>query len=139
MANIREKIAERRGFIRLRQPINVTYTTAPGNSVYSVTAKDISADGIRFQIADKTVKENESLEIKLDIPAAANPIHAKGKVMWKKKLSLEDGAPFDIGVEFSEIEEDNKNTFMKFLCDLIYNLPEDGKNVKSKIGGNSGS
>ena len=72
------------------------------------------------------------LEIKLDIPEVPNPVHAKGKIMWKKKLSLEDNAPFDIGAELLDIEEDNKNTFLKFLCDLIYNLPEGKKDAKNR-------
>ena len=132
MTKIREKLVERRSFIRLREPIRITYTIANNDKVYNVTAKDISADGLRFQTSDKRIKEGNLLEMKLDIPDVANPVHAKGKVMWKKKLSLEDNAPFDVGTELAEIEEDNKNTFLKFLCDLIYNLPEDTRSAKKK-------
>ena len=132
MTKIREKLVERRSFIRLREPIRITYTIANNDKVYNVTAKDISADGLRFQTSDKRIKEGNLLEMKLDIPDVANPVHAKGKVMWKKKLSLEDNAPFDVGTELAEIEEDNKNTFLKFLCDLIYNLPEDARSAKKK-------
>ncbi|MDD5427730.1 MAG: PilZ domain-containing protein [Candidatus Omnitrophica bacterium] len=132
MTKPRDKIAERRGFIRLRKPINITYTIAGQDKIHNVTAKDISADGIRFQTTDKNISEGNTIETKLDIPEVVNPVHAKGRIMWKKKLSLEDNAPFDIGVEFTEIEEDNKNTFLKFLCDLIYNLPEEMKNAKHK-------
>jgi len=56
-------------------------------------------------------------------------VHAKGKVIWIKQLSLEDDAARDVGIELIEIEEDNKNTFLKFLCDLIYNLPKESENV----------
>ncbi len=132
MAKSRNNIVERRGFIRLYEPINVTYTVSENDKVYSVIAKDISADGLRFQTREKALKEGSALEMRLDLPEVENPVHAKGKIMWKKKLSLEDDAPFDVGTEFIEIEEDNKNTFLKFLCDLIYNLPEDVKNAKSK-------
>ncbi len=132
MVEIRETLVERRSFIRLREPIKITYTLADGDKVHSVTAKDISADGLRFQTTAKDIKESNELEMRLDIQNVPNPVHAKAKVMWKKKLSLEDGAPFDVGMEFIEIEEDNKNTFLKFLCDLIYTLPEEGKNAKTK-------
>ena len=50
-------------------------------------------------------------------------------MVWIKQLSLEDDAPYDIGIELTEIEEDNKNTFLKFLCDLIYNLSKESENV----------
>jgi Tfp pilus assembly protein PilZ len=116
----------------LREPIGIAYTIPEKEKIYNTTAKDISADGLRFQATNKTLKEGALIEMKLDIPDVSNPVHAKGKVMWKKKLSLEDAAPFDIGTELVEIEEDNKNTFLKFLCDLTYNLPEDAKNAKSR-------
>ncbi|MDD5136075.1 MAG: PilZ domain-containing protein, partial [Candidatus Omnitrophica bacterium] len=118
--------------IRMREPISVAYTVAEHDKVYNVTAKDISAEGLRFQTTDKSLKEGDVLEMRLDIHAVANHVHAMGKIMWKKKLSLEDNAPFDVGTEIIDIEEDNKNTFLKFLCDLIYNLPEDAKDAKSK-------
>ena len=132
MVKIREKLAERRSFIRLLEPISVSYAVSGNNKIYTVISKDISADGLRFQTAEKTVEEGSTLEMKLEIPNVANPVHAKSKVMWKKKLSLEDKAPFDVGSEFTEIEEDNKNTFLKFLCDLIYNLPEEKTDAKNK-------
>ncbi|MFA6320672.1 MAG: PilZ domain-containing protein [Candidatus Omnitrophota bacterium] len=132
MTRIRDRFVERRSFIRLRQPISITYTVAGQDKIHNVVAKDISADGVRFQTTDKEISEGNVLETKLDIPEVANPVHASGKIMWKKKLSLEDNAPFDVGIEFLEIEEDNKNTFLKFLCDLVYNLSEDMKNAKSK-------
>lgn len=132
MVKIREKLVERRSFIRLREPIKVTYTFADSDKIHSATTKDISADGLRFQTPAKDIKESNLLEMRLDIHNVSNPVHAKARVMWKKKLSLEDAAPFDVGMEFIEIEEDNKNTFLKFLCDLIYGLPEEGKNAKNK-------
>ena len=133
MTKPRDKLVERRSFIRMREPIAITYTVQTRDKVHNVTAKDISADGLRFPTNDKILKEGELLEMKLDIPNIPNPVHARGKIIWKRKLSLEDNAPFDVGAEILEIEEDNKNTFLRFLCDLIYNLPEvvkDGKNKK---------
>lgn len=132
MVKTRSKLVERRRFIRLRTPIDMSYVL-PENGIINQTAtKDISADGLRFETHDKVMKESSVLELKLNIPGAPNPIHAKGRVAWKKKVSLEDAAPYDIGIELTEIEEDNKNTFLKFLCDLIYDLPKEMKNVHKK-------
>jgi hypothetical protein len=132
MTKIRDKFVERRSFIRLRQPINIVYTVVGQDKIHNVIAKDISADGARFQTVVREIVDGDTIEAKRDIPEVANPVHAKGRIMWKKKLSLEDAAPFDVGIEFLEIEEDNKNTFLKFLCDLVYNLSEDMKNAKNK-------
>ena len=132
MTKIRDKLIERRKFIRLETPIKVAYTVPSSNTTYTTAAKNISADGIRIETFDKTIEPPQMLEIKMDMEGLANPIHANGKVIWKKKLSLEDAAPFDLGVEFVAIEDDNKNSFLKFLCDLIYSLHREDGYAKHK-------
>jgi len=121
---------ERRSYIRIQTPLSLTYTTQDSDQVQNVITKDVSANGVRFESADKTIKITDTVEIKLLIPDAKNPVHAKGAVIWRNKISLEDAAPFDTGIEFVEIEEDNKNTFLKFLCDYLYKWGED----KTKCG-----
>jgi len=126
---INDRLIERRRYIRLRTPISVEYTVQEAEGVYKAVTKDISADGLRFESYAKELTVDCIIAFSLDISGAHNPVHAKGKVVWKKKLSLEDKAPYDVGVEFTEIEEDNKNTFLKFLCDIIYNLPKESKDA----------
>ncbi|MDD5495554.1 MAG: PilZ domain-containing protein [Candidatus Omnitrophica bacterium] len=127
MVKIKNVLAERRRYIRLQTPITISFAVPETGKVYTTSVKNISADGLRFETRDKHLKESSEIEFKLDISAATNPVHAKGRVVWKKKLSLEDAAPFDVGIEFIEIENDNKNTFLKFLCDLIYNIVKEKK------------
>jgi len=119
-----DRTSERRRYLRLETPIGVWYTVPNGGAVKSADARDISADGIRIRVRDASLKEGDVLELKLGVPNAANAVHSSGRVVWKKSVSLEDGAPSDVGIEFAAIEEDNKNTFLKFLCDEIYNLPK---------------
>ena len=117
-----DNLLERRKYIRLEAPVSITYNAAGDNKFYTSVAKNISADGIRFETDDRLLKQSDLIDVKLDIPGASNPVHSSGKVVWKKKLSLEDAAPSDVGVEFIKIEEDNKNTFLKFLCDVLYSI-----------------
>jgi hypothetical protein len=123
---------ERRKYVRLLTPLGIAYTVPGSGNIRQAMTKNISADGLRFETTDADLKETVMIEIKLDIPTAPNPIHAKGKIVWRKRVSLEDGSPFDCGVEFTEIEEDNKNTFLKFLCDLIYDIDKEHGNGKAK-------
>ena len=113
-------LSDRRKFIRLEIPIDVSYIMENDNILRRTSTKNISAEGLRFT-CDNSIKDGAVLEIKLNFSNLPNPIHIRGKVIWCKKLSLEDGMPYDIGVEFLKIEEDNKNTFLKFICDVIYN------------------
>lgn len=121
----KDTMPERRKYTRLRVPISVDYTIPGSDNIRHATTTDLSADGVRFEASDKELKESETIELKLNIPGAANPVHVRGTVVWKKKISLEDSAPYGFGIEFSDIEEDNKNTFLKFLCDLTYNASKE--------------
>ena len=127
---MKERLLERRRFIRLKTPVLVTYSIPETGDICKSVTKDISADGLRMESNDKDIKVSGIVELKLEIYGANNPVHAKGRVVWKKKICLEDNAPYDIGIEFVEIEEDNKNTFLKFLCDLIYNIQKESQDVK---------
>ncbi|MBP7055955.1 MAG: PilZ domain-containing protein [Candidatus Omnitrophica bacterium] len=118
---------ERRRYVRLETPITISYVLPEGESILHTSTKNISADGMRFQTFDKALIEGDLVSLNLHIPEAVNPVHAKAAVIWKKRISLEDGAPYDVGLEFTEIEEDNKNTFLKFLCDIMYSLPRESK------------
>jgi c-di-GMP-binding flagellar brake protein YcgR len=126
---MRDRLVERRKYIRLKTPVSVTYTVQNTGIVHNSVTKDMSADGLRLETKARDIEKGSVLELKLELYGANNPVHAKGKVIWIKELSLEDDSPCDIGIELTEIEEDNKNTFLKFLCDLIYTLPKESKNV----------
>ena len=128
----RDIFVERRRYVRLLTPIPIAYTVPETGSVHATSSKNISADGIRFETFDRELRENDVIELKLTISAAPNPVHARGKVVWKKKMSLEDAAPYDCGIEFTVIEEDNKNTFLKFLCDLIYDIKKEPGRARRK-------
>lgn len=113
------KPEERRKFTRYAVPLKISYVLEGDNTVYKGTTKNISSLGIRFE-SEKMLNEGNALELKLEIPKAPNPVHAQGRLVWVKKLTLEDTSSFDVGMEFVKVEEDNKNTFLKFMCDLAY-------------------
>lgn len=126
-----KKIEERRKYIRLEVPIQLRYIIEGDSTRKDVTTKDLSCDGLRFICSDE-ISAGSGIEMNLMIPEAANPVHAKGKVVWVKRLTLEDSSPYEVGVEFSKIEEDNKNTFLKYLCDLIYDQTKIMGKVENK-------
>lgn len=119
---------ERRQYLRIQAPLNVRIISA-NNAVQETETKDISPLGLRFESRENALNINDLLELRIKIPNALSPVHAKAKVVWKKKISDEAGAPVDIGCEFTDIEEDNKNTFLKYFCDLLY---ERGKEAGKK-------
>lgn len=119
---------ERRKYLRVEAPLTIRIISK-NNMVEETQTKDISPFGLRFGTKEKNINADDEVELKIEIPKALSPVHAKAKIMWKRKISTENGAPFDIGCEFTKIEEDNKNTFLKYFCDLLY---EEGKQTNQK-------
>ncbi len=111
------KLPERRRFIRIEIPLKVKIKA--GGRVDEVVTKNISPTGMRFEIS-KELKNTETLDMSLLIPSSDTPVRLKGRVVWQSKTTLEDSAPYDVGVEIMEIEDKNKNVFLKYLCDLLY-------------------
>lgn len=111
------KLPERRRFVRIEIPLKVIIKS--GDRTEEVVTKNISPVGLRFEVASE-LKGPGKLDMSLYIPASKDPVRLGGKVIWQSKVSLEDNAPYDVGVEILEIEDKNKNIFLKYLCDLLY-------------------
>ncbi|UCH12288.1 MAG: PilZ domain-containing protein [Candidatus Omnitrophota bacterium] len=68
----------------------------------------------------RKISPDTPVELSLTPPETPNPVHINARVIRSDKIEGQE--LFNIGIEFSKIEEDNKNTFLKFLCDTIYKL-----------------
>ena len=110
---------ERRKYLRAETPLSIRII-ARNKVVQETRTKDISPLGMRFEANDSDIDINDIIELRIEIPDTLGPVHARAKVVWKKKLSTKNGSLTDIGCEFTKIEEDNKNTFLKYFCDLLY-------------------
>ncbi len=111
------KVPERRRFIRIEVPLKIVVKAMGKEEI--VTTKNISPVGIRFSISWETDK-TKNIDMLLYVPVKAEPIALTGRIVWQEKVSLEDSAPYDVGVEIIDICEENKNVFLKYLCDLLY-------------------
>ncbi|MGB2630155.1 MAG: PilZ domain-containing protein [Candidatus Omnitrophota bacterium] len=111
------KLPERRRYVRIEAPLKVKL--ASGGKSYEVTSKDISPVGVRLEIGEK-LKEAEGLSLSVSLPDVAKPVRIKGKLVWQAKTSLEDKAPYDVGVEIVEVDDKDKSSFLKYVCDVLY-------------------
>jgi c-di-GMP-binding flagellar brake protein YcgR len=111
------KLPERRRFVRIDIPLKLVVVS--GDTKNEVVTKNISPVGMRFEIPVE-LKKDDILKLTLYLPEDNTPISLEAKIIWQTKTSLEDKAPYDVGVEIISIEEDCKNTFLRYLCDLLY-------------------
>ena len=111
---------EKRRFIRFGIALKVAYIVQKELRTEKLgTTKNVSAQGIQLLTGDK-LEPGDKVDLKIFVPEALNPAHMKGIVMWAKDPESTKGHSYCIGIDFGKIEEDNKNTFLKFLCDLLY-------------------
>jgi len=96
---------EKRKFIRIAAPLVVVYKSVGKTFASKKTiAKDFSEDGIRFPVYEK-LKVGAPLELHIELPFDTIPIFAKGRVVWSKALSSEEGSEiYDAGVQFTQMQ-----------------------------------
>lgn len=120
---------EQRRFIRFEISLKVNYIVQKGPRTEKTgTTKDVCAGGLQL-LTEEKLETGSRVELKIFLPEALNPAHLNGIVMWTREAPAGKSLPYSAGIEFGDIEEDNKNTFLRFLCDLMYR----------KIGKNEGS
>ena len=111
---------EKRRFIRFDIALKVAYIVQRDPKTEKLgTTKDVSAAGMQLLTGDK-LELGDKVDLKIFVPDALNPAHLKGIVVWVKDLEPARTHSYSTGIDFGKIEEDNKNTFLKFLCDLMY-------------------
>ena len=116
---------EKRRFIRFDIALKVAYIVQKDPKVEKFsTTIDVSAQGLRLLTSDM-LELGDNVDLKIFLPDALNPAHVRGIVVWSKELEAGASHPYSTGIDFEKIEEDNKNTFLKFLCSLM--RPEDKK------------
>jgi len=119
---------EKRRFIRFDIALKVAYIVQRDPKTEKLgTTKDVSAQGMQLLTGDK-LETGDKVDLKIFVPEALNPAHIKGIVVWSKEPgTLPESRSHNAGIDFLKIEEDNKNTFLKFLCDLMYEKIGDKK------------
>ena len=118
--------SERRGYIRTDSSVDLTLFVDKSGTKEEIktTTRNISATGMMVESSDQLPVGTEA-KIDLSPPDGPNPVHFNGKIIWSEAIPGFD--KFSSGIEFTQIEEDNKNTFLKYYCDFIYGSTQKNK------------
>lgn len=114
-----QKLPERRRFVRTEEPVKALIIL--DGEKLELETNNLSAVGVNFE-SPKKFDISKELDLVLYLPPDLNAIHIRGRVVWCRKTSLEDFAPHQVGVELLEVREEDKNDFLKFMCDMMYEL-----------------
>ena len=102
---------EYRQFKRLHVPVYIRYVhhPQPGGDPRSAlsAARDISGAGVCLE-AEQSYSPSEIVELAIELEEGKHPVEALARVIWSEKTDREE-RPFDLGVEFIGIEEEDRD------------------------------
>ncbi len=111
---------EKRRFIRFALSSKIDYIVQKEPKVEKMgMTKNVSAEGMQL-LTEEKLDTGKKIDFKIFTPDALNPVHLNGRILWSKEISKGEKLSYCSGIEFGKIEEDNKTTFLKYLCDMMY-------------------
>lgn len=120
----KDGVSEKRIYIRSNTSIPMIIHFKQGETTKEVESitRNISATGMMVELIEQLPI---GIEVKIDLntPNSPNPVHCKGKIVWSAPTEVAN--KYNSGIAFTGVEEDNKSTFLKFLCDTIYKTSSD--------------
>jgi c-di-GMP-binding flagellar brake protein YcgR len=112
---------ERRRYPRLDASVAIEYSII-GRAPLKETAftKNIGAGGICLIVYEK-IEVNTILSLKINLCDNSDIIEIKGNVVWLSEFSLDPDKKkrWDIGIEFTEINEEDRKRISKYLFRLL--------------------
>ena len=113
---------ERRKFPRLSLSVDVEYSVIGRDLGFQTetSTKNISVGGICI-IAYEKVEIGDILSLVIKLPEGERPIHAEGRVVWKSDFVLSEDkmSRWDVGIEFTDIKDDDRQKLSGYIFSLI--------------------
>ena len=114
-------VEERRKFIRLNINVDIRFSLIKNTVQEEIKSKsrNISAGGICIMTGE-SLKAGDVLKIEIILPENPPIVHALGKVSWIKPFGYLDEKKqrYDVGVEFVEIDERERERVNKYVFSL---------------------
>lgn len=123
---------EQRGYVRLDVDAHAMYTIkGSGDAPDMVSLEDVGCNGIRI-ISSKNLTEKDILELVLNIPGVEGDIILEGKAVWQRQVTMD---LLDTGIQFTSIDEINREKLFKFIEDATGRTVERREYVRCDFTG----
>jgi len=76
--------------------------------------RELTADGLHISFTEGMGEQNR-LALEIDLFPDRPPIRAIGKVVWYQKSTGHTDHGFDVGIEFKDISEEDRETVLNFV------------------------
>jgi c-di-GMP-binding flagellar brake protein YcgR len=111
---------EHRGFVRLRAPVDATYTVLPDGRPQRTLTRDVSLGGVRL-VMEKPLQNGAQLQLALALPGQERPVNATGEVVWSEEVAwigrADERRSAEVGVRTLEMAPQDQETLTSFIAD----------------------
>ncbi|MDD5756550.1 MAG: PilZ domain-containing protein [bacterium] len=119
---------ERRKFVRLDTSVKIRYKVLqPTDNKNDSNTQNLSAGGVKIEVKEP-VKPNTVLWMEIALPNEANPLQAKGEVVWQEKISTSENSHYEMGIKFLEMDLNDRSRLSKYLFSLLHSKFEQKSN-----------
>ena len=109
---------ERREYPRVDDFLSINYRLLNSTGPFIETVcKNISAGGLCFPIIE-SLTQDSLLDIEINIREIKKNIKSQGRVAWSKNRE-DERYPYVVGVEFTEIEDGERDFILHYIWDKI--------------------
>jgi len=123
-----ENMEERRKFVRLDAAVKIRYKVLmPTENIGNSNSRDLSAGGVKVEVTE-SIKPNTVLWMEIALPNEADPLQAKGEVVWQEKISTTENIRYEMGIKFLEMDLNDRNRLSKYLFSLLHSKFEQKSN-----------
>ncbi len=110
---------EKRKFVRLEFPIEVTYRISANPSIEDKSiSKNISGGGIRIILKEKLLP-GSPLELEINVPDTDVPISALGETVWQEEMVMGREVCYESGVKFVKISPEDRDKITHYVYKVL--------------------
>ncbi len=123
-----ETMEERRKFVRLDTTVKISYKVLlPTDDQNHTNSRDISAGGVKIEVKEQ-LKPNTILWLEINLPTEADPLQAKGEVVWQEKINTAENNRYEMGIKFIEMDLNDRHRLNKYLFNMLHSKFEQKSN-----------
>ena len=106
--------------MRLRAPVETTYTVLPDGRPQRTLTKDLGVGGARL-VMDKLLAPGTQLQLAIPLPGREQPVNAIAEVVWSGEVELTGRAgqrrSAEVGIRTVEIAPQDQEALTQFITE----------------------
>lgn len=116
-------MGEKRKFIRLNKKFKIEYHLHKKKTSSLISVSENIGQGGICLILNEQIEKNTEIELRFYLPEFKELIACEGRVVWQNEVAKDDKKYYYTGVEFIDIEEQDKLKISRYIYVLLSARP----------------